>query len=253
MRQLLTLTVSDLRQRIRDTSVLVFALVVPLALMFVFNLVFGATDDLSSTPSPWPSPHPPVTRWPRSSRTSVRFRGLDGLDGLTVTRGPAGRGGRSAVDDGDAGARAGVPEGFGGSRGRRGAPVTSRSPRATSTGSRPTSSSRSSTVLDQFARRPVAAAARAAAAEGGRPTSSRRSPRRRRRGPDVYELVPGEAAERAARRWPPLVAGQAGLFLLFTVSFGVLGLLAERENGTLARLRSMPMPPAGTSSPPRHW
>src|SRR5690606_29160641 len=40
-----------------------------------------------------------------------------------------------------------------------------------------------------------------------------------------------------------LVAGQAGLFLLFTVGFGVLGLLEEREQGTLARLRSMPMRP----------
>ena len=38
------------------------------------------------------------------------------------------------------------------------------------------------------------------------------------------------------------MAGQAGLFLLFTVGFGVTGLLAEREPGTLARLRSMPMP-----------
>lgn len=38
-----------------------------------------------------------------------------------------------------------------------------------------------------------------------------------------------------------LVAGQAGLFLLFTVGFGVLSLVAERELGTLARLRSMPM------------
>jgi ABC-2 type transport system permease protein len=32
-------------QRVRDTSVVIFALVVPLALMFVFNLVFGAADE----------------------------------------------------------------------------------------------------------------------------------------------------------------------------------------------------------------
>ena len=46
MRQLITLTASDLRQRVRDRSVLIFALVVPLALMFVFNLVFGNTDEI---------------------------------------------------------------------------------------------------------------------------------------------------------------------------------------------------------------
>src|SRR5699024_9307896 len=39
------------------------------------------------------------------------------------------------------------------------------------------------------------------------------------------------------------VAGQAGLFLLFTVGFGVLALVNEREQGTLARLRSMPIRP----------
>jgi ABC-2 type transport system permease protein len=39
------------------------------------------------------------------------------------------------------------------------------------------------------------------------------------------------------------VAGQTGLFLLFTVGFGVLGLLAEREEGTLARLQSTPVAP----------
>jgi len=34
------------------------------------------------------------------------------------------------------------------------------------------------------------------------------------------------------------------LFLLFTVGFGVLALLAEREQGTMARLQSMPMRPS---------
>ena len=44
MRQLLVLTASDLLQRIRDKSVIIFALVVPLALMSVFNLVFDNRD-----------------------------------------------------------------------------------------------------------------------------------------------------------------------------------------------------------------
>jgi ABC-2 type transport system permease protein len=53
----------------------------------------------------------------------------------------------------------------------------------------------------------------------------------------------GEAASEQLTFSGSLVAGQAGLFLLFTVGFGVLGLLTEREQGTLARLRSMPMRP----------
>ena len=45
MRQLWTMTASDLRQRVRDRSVIIFALIVPLALMFVFNLVFGGLQN----------------------------------------------------------------------------------------------------------------------------------------------------------------------------------------------------------------
>src|SRR5690606_23805698 len=40
-----------------------------------------------------------------------------------------------------------------------------------------------------------------------------------------------------------IVAGQAGMFLLSTVGFGVLAMVRAREQGTMARLLSMPMPP----------
>src|SRR5690625_7179384 len=46
MRQLLTMTAADLRQRVRDKSVLTFGIVVPLALMFVMNLVFGGAEEI---------------------------------------------------------------------------------------------------------------------------------------------------------------------------------------------------------------
>ena len=50
MRQLWTMTASDLRQRVRDKSVVIFGLVVPLALMFVFNLTIGSTNDIALKP-----------------------------------------------------------------------------------------------------------------------------------------------------------------------------------------------------------
>src|SRR5690606_7456441 len=46
MRQLLTIVGNDLRQRVRDRSVLIFGIVVPVALMFVMNLVFGDTGEV---------------------------------------------------------------------------------------------------------------------------------------------------------------------------------------------------------------
>lgn len=60
-------------------------------------------------------------------------------------------------------------------------------------------------------------------------------------GEPALRLNEGVAADEQLSWAGSLVAGQAGLFLLFTVGFGVLALLAEREQGTLARLQSMPM------------
>jgi ABC-2 type transport system permease protein len=59
----------------------------------------------------------------------------------------------------------------------------------------------------------------------------------------TISLTEGRASNEQLTTTGALVAGQAGLFLLFTVGFGVLGLVNEREQGTLARLRSMPMRP----------
>src|SRR5690606_6989530 len=46
MRQLLTMAAADVRQRVRDRSVLVFGIVVPIALMFVLDLVFGDMEQV---------------------------------------------------------------------------------------------------------------------------------------------------------------------------------------------------------------
>jgi ABC-2 type transport system permease protein len=61
-------------------------------------------------------------------------------------------------------------------------------------------------------------------------------------GGPAYDLTQGQASDEQLDSGAALVAGQAGLFLLFTVSFGVTGLLIDRESGALARLRSMPIP-----------
>lgn len=53
----------------------------------------------------------------------------------------------------------------------------------------------------------------------------------------------GQAASEQLGAQESVVAGQTGLFLLFTVGFGVLALVNERGQGTLARLMSMPMRP----------
>jgi ABC-2 type transport system permease protein len=95
-------------------------------------------------------------------------------------------------------------------------------------------------VLAELAAGSVAAAA---AAEAGVPQDRLNAVAQRvaDQGPAIG-LVEGRASDEQLSTSGALVAGQAGLFLLFTVGFGVLSLVAEREQGTLARLRSMPMP-----------
>ena len=237
MRPLWIMTLSDLRQRIRDRSVLIFALVVPLSLMFVFNLIFGGAEDLALEPVTVAVSSPAAD--PLAQRVVDVLTRVDGLD-VTV----------EAVAPEEARARAGsgraelgivVPDGFGEAvrRGRGAVVDVTEGDRAGIEGDILLAAVQG--ALDQ---RHAGAVTAAAAEEAGVPGD--------RLGPIAQQASAGAPAATLAEGPPSneqlgitaaLVAGQAGLFLLFTVGFGVLGLVAEREQGTLARLRSMPMRP----------
>ena len=239
MRRLLTLTLSDLRQRIRDRSVILFALVVPLALMGVFNLVFGTAEELELEPLTVAVATPAAD--PLAGALTDALGGLDeenaGFD-VTVLELPA-TDVPAAVTDGRAGLGVVVPEGFAGAVAQgEGATVDVTEGESTLEGGVVLA------VLDGVLTRlqSQAVATQAAADAGLAAEELDAVAAEAASGGPVFTLVPGEAA--AEQLSPPaaLVAGQTGLFLLFTVSFGVLGLIEERQNGTLARLRSMPMP-----------
>lgn len=239
MRQLLALTGSDLLQRLRDKSVIIFALVVPLALMTVFNLIFGATEDIELEPVTVAISAPVNDELAQVLATVVRD--LDGADGLDVTveevDAPTGR---TYVDDGDAAIALIVPAGFG-EAAQQGQPVTVEAVRGDEAGvEADIVLSVVDGVLQELASGAVAA--RAALAEGVPSADLGALVEQATRGGATYELARGEASDEQLTSGAALVAGQAGLFLLFTVGFGVTGLLLERENGTLSRLRSMPIP-----------
>lgn len=238
MRQLVTLTVTDLLQRVRDKSVLVFAIVVPLALMFVFNLVFSGLEDpeLDAVTVAVAAP----TDDEMAAIVTETIRSLDGgpfdvtVDELDEAAA------RTRVEDGDAAVALILPDGFGNSV-RTGSPVTVDAVRGDAAGlEADIVLSVVDGVLDQFAAGAVAA--RAGQAAGVPAEQLAAIAEQAAVGGPTFELVAGEAASEQLDLGATLVAGQAGLFLLFTVSFGVTGLLLERETGTLARLRSMPMP-----------
>lgn len=237
MRQLWIMTASDLRQRIRDKSVIIFALVVPLALMFVFNLAMGGLEDLElgsvdvavAVPADDPVANQLVDAALSTGAVDVNRRSAaaDEIRGL--------------VDAGEVSLGIIVPDGFGESAtSGREVVVEVVEGEATSL-----ETGVVITVLDavlaQFAAGTEAATAGAVL---GVPHDQLEgiAQRAATAGPQVT-LAEGEASNEQLNLSASLVAGQAGLFLLFTVGFGVLGLLAEREQGTLARLQSMPMRP----------
>lgn len=239
MRQILTLTATDLKQRIRDRSVIIFALVVPLALMFVFNLAFGSTDELEIEAVTVVVSAPAGDEM--AGVVTEVVRSLDGQEDLEVTVDEADSAdARARVEDGDAALALLVPDGFGKAV-RAGEPVTVEAVRDDESGiEADIVLSVVDGLLDGLADGTVTA--RAALAAGIPPDQLAQLAEEAVSGGPAYDLRQGEAASEQLSSGAALVAGQAGLFLLFTVSFGVTGLLIERENGTLARLRSMPMP-----------
>lgn len=241
MRQILTLTLSDLHQRVRDKSVFIFGLVVPLALMFVFNLVFGGTNEIDLEPvtvavsSPAGDSMAPIV--------TKALQGLGDQAGFTVTVYEVDAAtGRRQVKDGDANVSLVFPEGFATAT-QAGDPVSVAAVRG--------DQARLETdivlsvvdgVLAGLADGTVTA--QAGAATGIQPDQLAQLAQQAATDGPAYDLKQGEASSVQLDGGGSLVAGQAGLFLLFTVGFGVTSLLVERETGTLSRLRSMPMPSA---------
>lgn len=234
MRAVAVLTLTNLRQGLRDKSVVIFGVVVPLALMFVFNLVFGDTED------PELAPITVAVAAPDGDRVAADVTGALGqLDavGLTVTvversveEARAGKERLSLVfpDDTTDRASAGRPVTVEAIEGDDGSGLED-----------DLVVSVVDAVLQQYSRAAVAATAGASA--GIPPDQLAAVARAAATGGPAYDLVRGEASDEQLGAGAALVAGQAGLFLLFTVSFGVTSLLVERETGTLARLRSLPI------------
>lgn len=237
MAQLLTLVAYDLRQRLRDGSVVVFSVIVPLALIFVLNLTFGGVDDLQldrirvATSAPADD---------EMAATLLDATLGSGAVDVRVTRTSADRV-RRLVERGDAALGLVVPEGFG-ERVRAGERVSVRAIEGDDGGLEPAIViTVLESVLGRFA--DGAVVARAAVDAGLEPATAADVAEQAAGAASTIRVDEGEAAKEQLPASGALVAGQAGLFLLFTAGFGVLSLLTEREQGTLARLRSMPMRP----------
>jgi ABC-2 type transport system permease protein len=237
MRQLWTMTASDLRQRVRDKSVIIFGLVVPLALMFVFNLTIGGVSDVELKPLTIGASIPADDVLAGTLVTALAQ--VESFP-ITVDQVSADEAG-ARVRSGKAQLAVVVPEGFGEAV-KQGRPAVIDVTEGNGSGIETDIAlsvmrgvldhlSASAVVVNAGVRTGVAQDRLGALAEQAATATP------------TVTLTEGRASTEQLSTSGALVAGQAGLFLLFTVGFGVLGLVAEREQGTMARLRSMPMRP----------
>lgn len=237
MRQLLVMVLTDLGRHVRNLSAVMFGLVVPLALIGVMNLLIGGIDNLEIEPSTVavavPEDDPLAAVVPQALEAA-------GADLQITVRSAAAGDVVGLVDDGSATVGVVVPEGFGA------ALVDGEGPQvevtlADEAGLEGTvvTSVVDGTLADLTA---GARASAAALALGVPPEQVAGVAAAMRQAVEPVTWQEGRAADEQLTFSENIVAGQAGMFLFFTVGFGVLGLINERDEGTLRRLLSMPMP-----------
>lgn len=231
----------DLKLRVRDRSAFIFGVIAPLVLAFVFNLVFGGAFD-------------PTTAFGLEygmvdmdqSELSQSFNGIllgaedEGI--LTIDYYESRAVAESAIEDGEIDAFYLIEEGFGDSV------VSSGTPTIEIIGSvdAPTSTQIAASIADQFAT--GVEAAQLGIATAAAVTNTPITPdfiASLTQDPSMaafsYELVDETASTRQLDATTYFSAGMAVFFLFFTVQFGVLGLLEEERDGTLARLLAAPI------------
>ncbi|PYG01727.1 ABC-2 type transport system permease protein [Georgenia satyanarayanai] len=237
MRPLLTMTVGDLRQRVRDRSVLIMGVLVPVALMFVMNLVFSGSDapELGAVTVAAAAPAD-------DELATVLLATLEEVEDFEVSvEEVAPEEVRALAEAGEAALGIVVPEGFGAAV-AAGEPVTVDLVEGDGAGlETDVLALVVRAVTEQMTAGTVATQAAAELGLGEEAVGA--VGQQVAQAPPAVSTVEGTTATEQLNPAATTVAGQAGLFLLFTVGFGVLALVNEREQGTLARLRSMPMRP----------
>jgi ABC-2 type transport system permease protein len=240
MRAALVIARKDLRQRLRDRTAIIVAVVAPFGLAAIFSLLLGGTDQpISFTYAYADADGSDISNALRTGAlASLEDSGI-----ATILEVDGADAARQAVDDEEADAALIVPEGFG-------AAVTSGSGAeleivgATSAGF-------ATQVLDAVAngyvaevdgiRLSVATAAGALGETDPEALATLAAGAAATASPIAIEPVEVELAQMSSSTF--YAASMAIFFLFFTAQFGVLSLLTERRVGTLPRLVAAPIGP----------
>jgi ABC-2 type transport system permease protein len=241
MRPALIIAAKDLRERLRDRSAIVLAIIAPFGLAAIFSQVLPSTGnelhvdyavvDLDGSEISAAFLTGPMTAIEDAGIASVVV--LDDEEAA-----------RTSVDAGDADAAVVIPAGFGE------AVTTGAASGMTIIGD--TNAGLAIEILRSLAEgfRGELDAVRLSvatviAAEGAPPNPDRLADlaRRAAEAPSPIGLVDAEAELRQMPTTTFYAASMAIFFLFFTAQFGILSLLSERRQGTLPRLVAAPIPP----------
>lgn len=231
----------DLKLRVRDRSAIIIGIIAPLALAFIFDLVFGAAFDatagLGLEYGFVDEDGSEISRAFTQVLEEVEAEGIIALE--SFANAPSAE---MAVDEGDIDAYFFIEEGFGQA-------ITTNSPASIDVvGSvdSPTSTQIAASIAQQYAT--GVESAQLAIATAAAISSTQITPQffASLKGDPAtaafaYQLSDVSAATRQLDATTYFAAGMAVFFLFFTVQFGVLGLLEEERNGTLPRLLAAPI------------
>lgn len=257
MRALLVLVAHDLRQHLRDRSMVLFAVVIPLALSAVFSLAFSGVDDPQLEPVTAAVSVPEGDEAAAAVPQTLAGLAEAGID-VTVLEVPADEV-TAAVTSGEAQVGITLPQGYAAALADgTGATVEVEVGEDAGLAGQVVVGVVSSTV-EAMGRDATAVAAGAELGLDGQQlealaaqlSGGGSAPDGAAAGGDGTATAPEGGAAWTVRGVAGgqlslsagIVAGQAGMFLFFTVGFAVLTMLTEREWGTLARVRSAPIRP----------
>lgn len=229
MRAALVIAGKDLRQRIRDRSAIAVALVAPLVLASIFGLVLHdvGTGRLNSKYVIADADHGAIAQqFVRHVEEAVTSAQIG-----TVEAEPTVAGARSLVEQGKVAAAFVVPPGF------SSAVATGRAATVEIVGDvdKPIGTLVAQSLARGFAARVDAVRVAAAATNAGDPAALVDHV------PQPVRLVDVGAETKQLNGTTFYAAAMAVFFLFFAVQFGVLSLLEERRDGTLARVQVAPV------------
>lgn len=240
MRAALDIAVKDLRQKVGDRSALLLAVVAPLGLAFLFSMMLPAQDTFHTTYVVVDLDGGPIADGLRQGP----LQGLADAEVADLSEVATEAEASAKVDAGEVAAAIVIPVGFSDAvmAGRAAALKVIGGPSTL-----PTEIARS--VLVGFGREVTAiqVGVGAAVTAIGTPPDDETITRLTRVAQDLeVPIVVTEAptSDRQASSRTYYGASMAVLFLFFAAQFGVVGLLAERRTGTLARMLASPVAPS---------